>query len=238
MLGQAADVVLPPLCPGCHKPVAAHHGLCAQCWSELRFLTPPLCPVHGTPLPAGLGEDAVSAEAIANPPPFSRARAAVAYDRRAARIVSGFKYADRGDYAPIMARLMAHAGKGLLADAQLVVPVPLHWGRFAGRRFNQSADLARRLCRERLGAYAPDILVRRKATRSQVGLEPAQRALNVAGAFAVQPEQKPRLAGRRVLLIDDVFTTGATVDAATRVLKRAGALHVDVLTFARVLKGD
>lgn len=131
---------------------------------------------------------------------------------------------------------MEQAGKELLSDADIVVPVPLHWGRFAGRRFNQSADLARRLCRKRLGAYEPDVLIRRKATRPQVGLEPAQRALNVAGAFAVSPEQKSRIMGRRALLIDDVFTTGATVGAAARVLKRAGATDVDVLTFARVLQ--
>jgi ComF family protein len=232
---QAADLVLPPLCPGCLTPVASHAGLCATCWPELRFLSAPLCPVHGTPLPPGGDDGMLSPQAIAHPPGFARARAAVAYEGVAVRIVTSFKYADRNDFTPLMARLMCQAGAELIADATLVLPVPLHWRRLFARRFNQSAELARRICTIEDKAYAPDLLVRRKATRQQVGLQPAQRALNVAGAFAVLSESKAALAGQRVLLVDDVFTTGATVEAATRVLRRAGAEAVDVLTFARVL---
>jgi predicted amidophosphoribosyltransferase len=271
VLSRAADLLLPPLCPGCLAPVASHQGLCPPCWTQLRFLSPPLCPVHGTPLPPGAEDGMLSPAAIAQPPAFSRARAAVAYEGVAARIVTSFKYADRNDFTPLMARLMCQAGSVLLEDADLIVPVPLHWRRLFSRRFNQSAELARQICALRTndygvdggidrgidrgvdrgpdhGAdirpdhgrgggprYAADLLIRRKATRQQVGLQAAQRALNVAGAFAVLAESKPALAGKRVVLVDDVFTTGATVAACARVLLRAGAQAVDVLTFARVL---
>jgi ComF family protein len=239
MVRRAADLVLPPLCPGCVSPVASHQGLCPTCWTQLKFLSPPLCPVHGTPLPPGAEVGMVSPAAIAQPPAFERARAAVAYEGVAARIITSFKYADRNDFTPLMARLMSQAGLALLDEADLIVPVPLHWRRLFSRRFNQSAELARRICALHPGDnephYAPDILIRRKATQQQVGLQPAQRALNVAGAFAVLPERKSALAGKRIVLVDDVFTTGATVSASARVLLRAGAEAVDVLTFARVL---
>ncbi len=234
-LGRAAARLLfPPVCAGCRRQVETPGALCGECWPKLRFLERPWCAVFGTPFPYEPGEGALSPEAIANPPPFARARAAVVYSGVAREMVQGLKYNDRTDLAPWMARWMARAGAELTAEADVVVPVPLHWRRFLSRRFNQSAELAR----EARLPFEPGALVRRKVTRQQVGLGAREREDNVRGAFAV-PEQARRLvAGRRVLLVDDVYTTGATVAAATRALRRGGAKTVDVLTFARVLPGD
>lgn len=238
-LGRAAARLLfPPACAGCRGRVEVPGTLCGRCWPKLRFLERPWCAVLGTPFAHEMGEGAVSPEAIANPPPFARARAAVSYSGVAREMVQGLKYNDRTDLAPWMAGWMARAGAELVADADLVVPVPLHWRRFLSRRFNQSAELARALAAQANLPFEPDVLVRRKETRHQVGLGAREREDNVRGAFSVPPRAAVLLAGRRVLLIDDVYTTGATVAAATRALKRGGASAVDVLTFARVLPGD
>lgn len=185
-----------------------------------------------------MGTGFLSAEAIANPPPFARARAAVHYESVARRMVLGLKYSDRTDLAPWMARWMLRVGNRLIADADIIVPVPLHRRRFFQRRFNQAAELARSLSSLSGIAHEPDVVLRRKATSRQVGLGRSEREDNVRGAFFVPAEAGIRLKGRRVLLVDDVFTTGATVSAVSRVLLRAGSQAVDVLTFARVVPGD
>lgn len=193
----------------------------------------------GTPFSHDMGEGFVSGEALANPPPFGRARAAVAYEGVARRMVQGLKFSDRTDLAPWMARWMLRAAVELIEEERpLVVPVPLHRRRFLSRRFNQSAELARAFSKMAQLTYRPDILVRRRVTRQQVGLGAREREANVRGAFAVPPAALGYLKDRSVILVDDVYTTGATVSAATRALKRAGARQVDVLTFARVLPGD
>jgi ComF family protein len=184
-----------------------------------------------------MGEGFLSAEAIANPPPFGRARAAVSYDGVARRMVQGLKYSDRTDLALWMSGWMARAGAELLADTEVIVPVPLHWRRFLSRRFNQSAELARALARRADKPFEPMALTRVRGTRQQVGLGLGERQANVRGAFRVPPEADIKVRGRHVLLVDDVYTTGATISAAARALKRGGATAVDVLTFARVLPG-
>jgi ComF family protein len=185
-----------------------------------------------------MGEGFLSAEAIADPPPFERARAAVAYSGVARQMVQGLKYQDRADLAPWMARWMMRAGAELVAEAEVVVPVPLHWRRFFKRKFNQSAELGRSVSRLAGLPFSPTAVRRVKITRQQVGLERREREENVRAAFRVPPESEIEIAGRRVLLVDDVFTTGATVRAVAKALKRGGAGAVDVLTFARVLPGD
>lgn len=232
-----ARLLFPPICVGCQTIVAEPGTLCPACWPRLRFLEAPWCAVLGTPLAHEMGEGIVSPAAIADPPPFARARSAVAFGGVARDIVHGLKYRDRADLAPWMARWMARAGAELLPDVDFVVPVPLHRRRFFRRRFNQSAELARHLCAQRGLAFAPELAARVKPTRQQVGLERRAREDNMRGAFAVPKSLRPRLAGRNVLVVDDVYTTGATVKALSAVLVRAGAARVDVLTFARVL-GD
>ncbi len=174
-------------------------------------------------------------EAIANPPAYQRARAAVRYDDVARTLVHALKYQDRTDLAPTMGRWMARAGQELLADADILVPVPLHWRRGWSRRFNQSGALARVISRESGVKVASEALRRVRATEQQIGLSRAQRASNVQGAFKVAAERNADIAGRRVVLIDDVLTSGATTDACARALLRAKAARVDVLVFARVV---
>jgi ComF family protein len=236
--GWPARILFPPVCVGCRRLVGAPGTLCGECWPKLRFLEKPWCEVMGTPFSHDMGDGFLSAEAIANPPPFRRARAAVSYENVAQRIVAGLKYADRTELAPWMARWMARAGTELIADADIIVPVPLHRRRFFTRRFNQSAELARALGRMNGLPFAPDVVRRVKQTRQQVGLGARERQDNVRGAFRVAPEAEIKVRGREVLLVDDVYTTGATVSAVARALRRAGAEAVDVLTFARVLPGD
>jgi len=175
-------------------------------------------------------------EAIADPPAYQRARAAVRFDDDVARaLVHALKYGDRLDLAPTMGRWMANAGRALIADADALVAVPLHWRRLWARRFNQSALLAQIIATANGKPVAHAALKRVKATPQQVGLGRTQRAENMQGAFRVPEEGKAEVAGRRLLLIDDVLTTGATIDACARTLLRGGAAAVDVLTFARVV---
>ena len=233
-LRRALDVALPPLCPSCREPVG-DNGLCAACWAKLSLIAPPYCERLGIPFAYDPGPGVLSMEAIADPPAYHRARAAVRYDDVARALVHALKYGDRLDLAPTMGRWMARAGRTLLADTDALVPVPLHWRRLWARRFNQSALLAKAIAAESGIAVAGDTLKRVKATTQQVGLTRAERALNVQGAFAVSAEGKAAVVGRSLVLIDDVLTSGATVDACARALLRAGARSVDVMVFARVV---
>ena len=234
-LHLALDLALPPLCPSCREPLGDGIGLCAACWSKLSFIEPPYCARLGIPFLYDPGPGLLSMEAIANPPAYDRARAAVRYDDIARALVVSYKYSDRMDLAPLMGRWMARAGAELLADADALIPVPLHWRRLWARRFNQSAALAAVIGNESDVPVLHRTLKRVRATPQQVGLSKAERADNVQGAFRVPPEEKVNVAGRRLVLIDDVLTSGATVDTCARALLRAGAIHVDALVFARVV---
>ena len=236
LVRQMADAALPPHCLACQRPVARLGSLCPTCWGELRLIERPYCARLGIPFTYDLGAGALSAEAIADPPPFDRCRAVAAFDDVARKLVHGLKYRDRMELARWMGSWMARAGAELTADADLVVPVPLHRRRLWWRRFNQSAMLAKAIAGATTKPFAAAALVRVKATRQQVGLTAGERDRNVAGAFRVPADERPAGAGRRVLLVDDVYTTGATVKAATRALLRAGAGGVDVLVFAQVVR--
>lgn len=231
----ALGAVLPPLCPSCREPVGEHGGLCAPCWSKLSFITPPYCERLGIPFAYDPGPGVLSLEAIADPPAYGRARAAVRYDDVARHLVHYLKYGDRLDLAPLLGRWMAIAGKELIAEADALMFVPLHWRRLWLRRFNQSAALAMAIGRETGLPLLFEALQRVKPTAQQVGLTRSERARNVQGAFAVPDAGRAEVAGRKLVLVDDVLTSGATVDACARALLRAGAARVDVLVFARVV---
>src|SRR2546425_2560923 len=211
----ALDIALPTLCMSCREPVDGE-GVCAACWAKLSFIAPPFCPRLGIPFVYDPGPELLSMEAIACPPAYQRARAAVRYDEVARTLVHSLKYQDRTDLAPAMGRWMARAGQELLDEADVLVPVPLHWRRGWSRRYNQSGALARVISRQSGVKLASEALRRIRATEQQIGLSPPQRASNVQGAFKVAPERSAEVAGRRIILIDDVLTSGATADAGAR----------------------
>jgi ComF family protein len=229
----ALDLALPRLCAVCREPVEGQ-GLCPACWSKLSFITRPYCERLGIPFVYDPGPGILSMEAIADPPAYHRARAAVRFDEIARALVHALKYGDRLDLAPMMGRWLGHAGHELLDDADALVPVPLHWRRRWARRFNQSAVLAAAVSAASGVPIAANALKRVKFTAQQVGLSRSERATNVQGAFRVPPEGKAEVAGRRLVLVDDVLTSGATVEGCAKALLRAGATNVDVLVFARV----
>jgi ComF family protein len=228
------NALAPSLCLACHGRTSAHDALCAGCWQQVGFITPPLCHRLGLPLPFGSDGPQISAAAAADPPPYDRARAAAVFGGVVRELVHGFKYADRHEGRRLLARWMTGAGHELLADADLIVPVPMTRLRLVRRQFNQAALLAREVSHTSGVPFDPFVLVKIKSTPPQVGSSAAQRAANVAGAFAVPADVCDRIRGRRVVLIDDVITTGATVGACARALRVAGAARIDVLAAAMV----
>lgn len=233
----AADVVFPPACLACRASTEAAGALCAACWAQVRFIERPYCERLGIPFAADLGNDGLlSPEAVANPPVFARARAVAHFDDGPLRqLVHRLKYSDRMELAKPLGAWMVRAGSEILAEADLLVPVPLHRARLARRGFNQASVLAQAISARCGVPVDPFILARVKPTPPQVGLSRSQRALNMQGAFRVDIGDAPRIEGRAIVLVDDVVTSGATVNAASRALLRAGAKRVDVLVFARVV---
>lgn len=236
MAGRAiGSVLFPDTCLSCRMHVSERGTLCPDCWSKLHFIADPVCEVSGMPFQHEFGGRMISAEALADPPPYRRARAAVLHSGIARQLVQRLKYGDQTELAPWMAQWMLRAGAELVRDSDVIVPVPLHNRRFLARRYNQSAELARAIANRTNLAFEPGALRRIKPTRRQVGLTANERQLNVRGAFRVPPEGEIAVAGRTVLLVDDVYTTGATIAAATKALLRARASAVEVLTFSRVV---
>ena len=210
-------------------------GLPAEAWSKIHFIAEPLCDSCGAPFEYAMADRC--AACLASPRVFARARAACLYDDNSRDLILQFKHADRLDLAPLFAGWVGRAAADLIAEADAVAPVPLHPGRLFKRRYNQSAEIARPLARRYRLAYLPEALKRRKATESQAGKSASGRRRNVAGAFEVPDRQKAKVEGRRILLIDDVLTTGATAEACAKALLKAGAAAVDVAAIARAAGG-
>jgi ComF family protein len=235
------DAVLPPRCLACSAAVDVAGALCAECWVRVAWLGAPHCDCCGTPFDfdpaAGGGERILCAACLRAPPEFDRARAVFRYDEASRGLILAFKHADRTYAAPAYGRWLARAGAELLAEADIVAPVPLHWTRLAWRRYNQAALLAQAASRVVDRRCLTDLLVRVRRTGQQQGdMGRAARRRNVRRAFAVRERYRAAVDGRRVVVIDDVYTTGATVEECTRVLRGAGARAVDVLTLARVVR--
>src|SRR5664279_2746487 len=233
----AIDTVFPPACLNCRESTGASGSLCATCWAQVRFIERPFCDRLGTPFAMDLGNDGLlSPEAVADPPVYARARAVAHFeDGPVRRLVHQLKYSDRMELAKPLGAWMARAGSEILAEAEVLVPVPLHRRRLAVRRFNQALALAQAISAQCGVPADPFILARVKPTPSQVGLSRSHRALNLQGAFRVSDGMAARIEGRAVVLIDDVMTSGATANAASRALLRSGAKRVDVLVFARAI---
>lgn len=228
------DTAFPPGCPACQQPVTAHNNFCAECFSKLRLIAEPMCQCCGIPFTVALAGEAQCPECLAEPPAFARARAVMVYDATSAPLVSALKFRDQWSGLPRYVAMMQAAGGALLTEAELIVPVPLNWRRLWRRKFNQSALLAYGVAAA-VPCY-PQMLRRTRATRPQMRLARKERQKNVRGAFAVTEKFRPLLQGKRVLLVDDVVTTGATASACAEVLLAAGAKQVDVLALARTVK--
>ena len=248
-LGHALEVVFPAQGidrtapqPGdlaaAGDPVSGQ-GLAPQAWAKIRFLDREGCEMCARPFEGGLhlGADARCTWCTEKPFPFRITRAACLYDDTSKDIILGFKHGDRLDLAPMLSRWLERAGADVLAGADVVVPVPLHWRRLLHRRYNQAAELARPLARRTNRLYLADGLKRIKMTAHQ-GKSAADRWANVRDAFAVTPAGRKKLAGKAVVLIDDVFTTGSTLKACAQELLKAGARSVDIVVLARAAKSD
>lgn len=231
----AADLLMPPLAHDSPQ-TAASPGLTADAWSRVAFLEDPVCDGCGAAfeMDAGAYAEPRCAACIAHPYAFQRARAACVYDEASRGLILKFKHADHQPYAPLFARWLSRSAAPLLEEADAVAPVPLHRLRLLSRRFNQAAEIARPLARRAGLDYLPDALVRETHTTSQGGKSARGRRLNVRKAFAVTPAGRRRIRGRRILLVDDVLTTGATAEACARALIEAGARAVDLAVIARV----
>jgi len=236
ILKAALNLVLPPLCLSCRAVVAEPGSLCPECWGKITFLTAPLCSACGHPFEIDAGEGALCGACIDDPFPFKRARAVFRYDEASRALILRFKHADRLEGAPAFAKWMARAGAELLDHSPLLVPVPLHRWRLLRRRYNQAALLALALGRETGVPVEMSALIRHRQTNMQGRLGRTERARNVRGAFSVPQSHKSRIAGRSIVLIDDVMTTGITVSECAQALIKAGATQVDVLTLGRVVR--
>ncbi|TPE52236.1 ComF family protein [Amaricoccus solimangrovi] len=245
VIGPLVDTLYPPRCLACGEMTEGERGLCAACWRDTHFISGEACVKCGLPLvgeASGLMDDAAAVIDGADvcdpcrrhPPGWNAGAAAVLYGGAARRVVLAFKHGDRLDMRDTLAEWMLPAGGRLLARADLIAPVPLHWRRLLRRRYNQSAELARALARRAERPVAVDLLTRRRFTTPQEGMDREARARNQAGAFAVAPRHRPRIEGRSILLIDDVLTSGATLSACAGALREGGAARVDVLVLARV----
>lgn len=241
---RLADLVMPPQCLLTGEAVGCHGDLSPTVWQQLHFIDDPMCNACGTPWEAQMAGQTLCAACIAGEEHpaalvfargLDRVRCALRYDDVSAQLALRLKYADRLDMAGGLSRLMVQAGRELLTDEAVLVPVPLHRTRLVSRRYNQAAILARALGRATGRALCLDMLQRHRATPRQQGLSAKGRERNVRGAFRIAPRHSARVAGAHIVLIDDVLTTGSTLKACARVLKRAGATRVDALVLARVV---
>ncbi len=236
------NVIYPPRCLACAEATDAPGGLCPGCWRDTHFILGTTCAKCGTPL---IGDEGVASGPAdlcegcqRHPPTWDRGRAAVLYRGAARKVILGLKHGDRLDMVKPLAGWMATAGRPLLAGADLIAPVPLHWRRLLRRRYNQSAELARRLAGLSGKPTVVDLLTRGRFTTPQEGMNRDTRLRNQAGAFHVTPRRADSVRGAAVLLIDDVLTSGATLSACADTLRAAGAARVDVLVLARVAFDD
>ena len=237
---RLVDLMLPPRCLGCGNAVLDPASLCAECWAGLSFIAEPHCACCGLPFgfADAMATTALCGGCMATKRPYGRARSVLTYDEASRGLILAFKHSDRTDAAPMFGRWLARAWAEILEEADYIVPVPLHRWRLFKRRYNQSALLAQATGRLSDVAYLPDLLLRARATPSQGEFGPLGRRRNVAGAFRVHPRHLGAVEGKRIVLVDDVHTTGATIEECAKVLKRAHVAEVDVLTLARVVRVD
>lgn len=234
-LATLLNLIFPPQCLNCNLLVPSHGTLCLSCWQGIEFITDPCCQCCGYPFAFATGEQSLCGECLQSPPPYARARAAFRYSDASRDLVRKLKFHDQTLLARIFATWLISAGRPLIDDCELIVPVPLHYWRFVRRRYNQSALLAQSLSRQCGLPVLVDGLSRTRNTPPQSSLTRKQRIENVRDVFTVTPRHARAIRGRRVLLVDDVITTAATVRECTQALLAAGAASVQVLALARTV---
>ncbi len=233
MLADVLNFFFPPQCLVCRGEVGAQGSLCGECWGKIRFISPPYCDICGLAFDFSAGVGALCGQCLQNTPRFAHARAVFRYDEHSRALVTQLKYADQAHLAKSFGQWLANAGAELIAKSEVVVPVPLHYWRFVGRRYNQSALLAYAMARHCPLPVLPDGLTRIRSTKPQASLSRVQRQDNVKNAFRVTKRHARRLSGKHVLLLDDVQTTSATITECTSALLKGGAASVRVLTLSR-----
>ena len=232
----ALNLLYPHQCLTCDEIVDSAHGLCGACWGETPFVDGLVCSDCGAPLPGEDDADVRCDDCLRTARPWAEGRTAMLYSGNGRRLVLRLKHGDRPELAHPAAGWMRRAAGGMLGSEALIVPVPAHWRRLLQRRYNQAALLAQALARESGLRSVPDALVRLRRTKVQDGMSVPARFENLSGAIRPHPRRGSVLEGRRVVLVDDVMTSGATLAAATEACRRAGASRVSVLTLARVVK--
>ena len=238
MLGlqRALSIVYPTQCLLCAAQVDQEGGLCSACWRETPFINGLACDACGAPLPGFDKGRAHCDDCLITPRPWDSGRAAFLYEGNGRRIVLALKHGDRTDLAKPAARWLQHAGRDILREDTLLVPVPVHWSRLLSRRYNQAAEISRALSKITGLPACQDALLRTKRTSVQNGMSVAQRQTNMSGAITANTKRFHQLEGRRICLIDDVMTSGSTLTACTTAAYDAGADQVFVMVLARVTK--
>lgn len=233
-ISKFLDIVLPYICPSCRLPVEAGQSLCGPCWSKLQFITKPMCSCCGLPFAFDLGEDALCAPCLESPPKFTMARSALKYDDHCKSMILAFKHADKTHLRLLLSKWALQAGREFWPESDILAPVPLHWTRLFKRLYNQSALLGEELSKATSIPHQADLLLRQKKTRVHQGLSKDERRSNVRRAFQVAPKYRDYIRGKTVVLLDDVMTSGATVNECAETLHKAGAAKIHILTLARV----
>lgn len=232
----------PPKCIYCHTQLMDNMGLCFDCWAKAQLISAPICDITGTPLPyddTSFGEALYSLEAIHHPPTYDKARIAVKFNAISQRLIHQLKYQDQGHLAPLLAKMIHNAARDIIPenkDDAVICAVPLYHWRYVSRRFNQADLLAKNISKLSEIAYLPKLVTRKKATKTQVGLKRDERKKNVAHAFKVNEKWVKHAANKTIFIVDDVVTTGATVDEIAKCLKGAGLGPIYTLAFAKVIQ--
>ena len=232
------DFILPPQCINCHTPVFQQGGLCAGCWEKIAFISKPFCLFCGFPFNIQIENENICGPCARKTPLFTRARAAIYYNEASKPMILRFKHSDALHIAPLFAEWLYQAGDELFQQAEYLAPIPLHWSRLVYRGYNQAALLSRKLSKKAKIPHLPDLLERTHRTPPQGDLTAKEREKNVSNVFKLNKKYNQLIRDKHILLIDDVFTSGATVRACTKILKKSGAKQVDILTLARVIKPE
>ena len=234
-VSQLLDIVYPPQCIACGTNVHENGTICAHCWGDINFITDPQCEMCGFPFDFEVAGSHICAGCAKDPPQFSKARAVFLYDDASRRMVTSFKYSDRTENRAAYAKWMARVGADMLQDADFIVPVPLHFFKLIMRKYNQAALLAHEIAKITGKKVIADAIIRNKYTKTQAAFSHKGRFKNINGAFEVNKKYLDILRDKKILLVDDVITTGATANECAKVLINAKVAKVELLTLAKTL---